>query len=155
MDQGSARRALLRRAPRASRLDEMPAEQWRVRRCAAGLRAPHLRKQPSESVRHASERREIANSGPAIRRDPALDTAAAQLIAVLGGTIRFFATADASATVTRAEMAEAGGRALAIFVALIANLPSLIAPVSAGGARFVLCATLHATVGQEIARETR
>ena len=51
-------------------------------------------------------------------------------------------------------MPEGGFRALSVFIALVANLPSLIAAVGGSGASVVSQATLQAAVGQGVAGKT-
>jgi len=52
-------------------------------------------------------------------------------------------------------MADGGFCAFAVFVALVANLPSLIAAVCADGAGVIIHANLQAAVGQGVAGKTK
>src|SRR4051812_15282876 len=51
-------------------------------------------------------------------------------------------------------MADGGFRALAVFIALVANLPPLIAAVGAGRAGVIIQANLQAAAGQGVAGKT-
>jgi len=91
-----------------------------------------------ELAEHAAESHGIANLGRAVTSIPTLDAASSELIAVSGGAVRFFTTLHATAAVTRAQAAGGGADAFSVFVALVANLPSLIAAVGASGATVVI-----------------
>lgn len=73
---------------------------------------------------------------------------------MLARAVGFGAALHAAAAVERAEMAERRRRALSIGVALIADLPVLIAAVSAGGAALGVRTDSQTAIGERVACES-